>query len=230
MMIDKRNREIKREDWGSVSYTRAYEQQKRLFEENIGKKSRGEETVNTLVFCEHPHVITVGRHGLLSNLLFPEALLKEKGVELIQTDRGGDITYHGPGQLVVYPVFDLENFGIGLKEYIRRLEESVIRLLAHYSVDAERLAGATGVWLETDNPARARKICAIGVKSSRFITMHGLALNIATHLDYFRLINPCGFTDKGVTSLEKEMGHRIDPKDLKERLFSIFIEIFSQIG
>ena len=213
-------------DWGLIPYAAAYEKQKELFEQALQAKSNGQKVNNTLIFCEHPHVITVGKNGKMSNLLYPENILKEKGVSLFHIDRGGDITYHGPGQLVVYPIFDLDSFHLGLKAYIHLLEEAVIKLLAGYNIKAERLQGATGVWLDTDNPQKTRKICAIGVRSNRYITMHGLALNINTDLNYFRLINPCGFIDKGVTSMQTELGKEIDLNAIKARLLKIFEDIF----
>ena len=213
-------------DWGLISYAEAYQKQKELFEQNILKKTTSEATHNTVVFCEHPHVLTLGKNGSQANLLFSKDFLEEKGVDLFHVDRGGDITYHGPGQIVGYPIIDLENFGIGLKEYIFRLEEAVIRLLDSYQVHAERLEGATGVWLDTNKPGKTRKICAIGVRSSRFITMHGFALNVNTNLNYFRLINPCGFMDKGVTSLETELGNSVEINKLKVNLRNCLQEVF----
>jgi lipoyl(octanoyl) transferase len=210
-------------DWGLIPYSEAYNKQKDLFEASVERKFAQQETQNTVIFCEHPHVITIGKNGLFSNLLFPEERLREKQVALFHVDRGGDITYHGPGQLVGYPILDLDTFHIGLKEYIYRLEEIIILLLADYGIQGARLSGATGVWLDTDKPGKTRKICAIGVKSRRYITMHGFALNISTDLSYFGLINPCGFTDKGVTSMEKELGYTVDVGKLKNTLRSIFI-------
>lgn len=202
-------------DWGLTPYAEAYEKQKTLFDTAIKRKTAHEPVRNTLIFCEHPHVITLGKHGSDANLLFPEEVLKEKQIEVFRVDRGGDITYHGPGQLVGYPILDLESFRIGLKEYIYRIEEAIIDLLAEYNIKGERLAGATGVWIE-----KARKICAIGVRSSRYVTMHGFALNVSTDLDYFRLINPCGFKDKGVTSMEKELNRGISVEEVKKRLLN----------
>ena len=215
-------------DWGLIPYMEAYSRQKELFETTIQQKHQKLPTENTFVLCEHPHVITVGKNGLFSNLLFPEEILKEKGVELYHIDRGGDVTYHGPGQLVGYPILDLENFQIGLKEYIHLLEESIIRLLTTYGIKSERFANATGVWIDTDIPHKARKICAIGVRSSRFVTMHGFALNVSSDLNYFQLINPCGFKDKGVTSMEIELSAKPDMTELKTRLKSIVTEIWSK--
>lgn len=213
-------------DWGLISYADAYSKQKELFEDNILKKGANLPTRNTIVFCEHPHVLTLGKNASQANLLFSPDFLKEKGVELFYTDRGGDITYHGPGQVVGYPIIDLDNFKLGLKEYIFRVEEAIIRLLASYNLKASRLEGATGVWFDPEVSGKARKICAIGVRSSRFITMHGFALNINTDLNYFQLINPCGFIDKGVTSLEKELTKSIDMNELKEKLQNCLQKVF----
>jgi lipoyl(octanoyl) transferase len=213
-------------DWGLIPYAEAYEKQKALFETAIKRKTAHEPVCNTLIFCEHPHTITLGKYGCDTNLLFPEEVLKEKQVELFRVDRGGDITYHGPGQLVGYPILDLESFRIGLKEYIYRMEEAIIDLLAEYDINGEHFTGATGVWIDIDRPGKARKICAIGVRSSRYVTMHGFALNISTDLDYFKLINPCGFKDKGVTSMAKELNREMDTDDVKNRLLTCFIRKF----
>jgi len=213
-------------DWGLIPYSEAFEKQKELFETAIRQKSEQKEINNTIVFCEHPHVITIGKNGSASNLLFREEKLKEKHVELFHTDRGGDVTYHGPGQLVCYPIIDLEAFHLGLKNYIFLLEEIIIQLLKQYSIKGERLPGAAGVWLEVEQPLKTRKICAIGVKSSRFVTMHGLALNVSTDLSYFGLINPCGFKDKGVTSIEKELNCKIETEQLKIKLKKTFMKQF----
>ncbi|MDR1561724.1 MAG: lipoyl(octanoyl) transferase LipB [Dysgonamonadaceae bacterium] len=218
--------EIILEDWGLTPYSVAFERQKGLFDSALERKNSGLPAVNTLVFCEHPHVITLGKHGKAANMLFDEAYLRDIGVECLRTNRGGDITYHGPGQLVCYPVFDLEQFGIGLKEYVFRLEEVVILLLDGYGIKGERLNGASGVWLDTDNPAKVRKISAVGIKSSRYITMHGLSLNVNVDLEYFNLINPCGFTDRGVTSMEKELRTSVSLEDVKARLKEIFYFLF----
>ncbi|MBP9579049.1 MAG: lipoyl(octanoyl) transferase LipB, partial [Parabacteroides sp.] len=161
-----------------------------------------------------------------SNLLVPELLLQQKGITLFHIDRGGDITYHGPGQITGYPIFDLDQFGIGLKKYVHTVEDIVIEFLSQYNIRAERLDGATGVWIDANVAGSARKICAIGVKSSRFVTMHGFALNINTDMDYYSLINPCGFVDKGVTSLEKELGEKQDFNLAKNRLLTLFKQAF----
>jgi lipoyl(octanoyl) transferase len=214
------------EDLGSIEYKHAWTYQQKLFTEALSIKDKGKQPENHLLFCEHSHVITIGKHGKQENLLFQESFLKEKGVALFQIDRGGDVTYHGPGQLVGYPIFDLESYNIGLKQYIFNLEEIIIRLLACYNIQSERLQGAAGVWLDTTIPAKTRKISAIGVRSSRFVTMHGFALNVNTDLSFFSLINPCGFVDKGVTSMEKELAHKVDMQDIKDKMKQLFEEIF----
>lgn len=168
-----------------------------------------------LIFVEHPHVYTLGRSGKENNLLINQQFLSSIGAAFYKTDRGGDITYHGPGQLVGYPIFDLQSLGIGVKKYIENLEESIIQTLRDFGLNTTRLDGATGVWLEAGNLKPVRKICAIGVKVSRGITMHGFALNVTTDLQYFSYINPCGFTDKGVTSMEKEKGFKPDMDQVK---------------
>lgn len=212
-------------DWGKIDYEEGFERQTALFNALIEAKQKDEERINRLIFCEHNPVLTIGKSGKENNLLIPEELLKQRGVAYYHTNRGGDITYHGPGQITGYPIFDLDYWELGLKQYIHLMEEAVIRLLDFYGVKAERLEGATGVWLDTDKKS-ARKICAIGVKSSRFVTMHGFALNINTDLSYYSLINPCGFVDKGVTSLEKELGQPQDFELAKKRLLDIFRELF----
>ncbi len=213
-------------DLGKIKYEDALKIQTEKFDESVLKKRNGEIADNHLFFCEHNPVFTIGKSGKDSNLLIPESLLEEKGISLYHIGRGGDITYHGPGQITGYPVFDLERWNIGLHSYIDRMEEAVIRFLSLYGIKGERLDGATGVWIEPHVPGRARKICAIGVKSSRYVTMHGFALNINTDLSYFKLINPCGFTDKGATSLAQELGSEQDFELAKERLKDIFAELF----
>lgn len=214
------------EDLKNIRYKDAWEYQQQLFDAALNCKAEQQPTENHLLFCEHPHVITIGKHGKHENLLYQENFLKEKGVELFQIDRGGDVTYHGPGQLVGYPVFDLEFYHIGLRQYIHNLEEIIIRLLSFYDIHAGRLNGAAGVWLDTDVANRTRKIAAIGVRSSRYITMHGFALNINTDISYFSLINPCGFVDKGVTSMQNELGRQIDMDEVKKRIKELFEEMF----
>jgi lipoyl(octanoyl) transferase len=182
--------------------------------------------INYFLICEHPHVYTLGKSGKENNLLVNENILKTKGAEFFRIDRGGDITYHGPGQIVGYPIFDLEAFGIGVKQYVHNIEEVIILTLKNYFIKGERLPGTTGVWIDVDNPGKTRKICAIGVKVSRAVTMHGFAFNVNTNLDYYNIINPCGFTDKGVTSLQKESGKEIDLQTVKKFLLKSFEDVF----
>lgn len=179
--------------------------------------SLGPQQAGWLLTVEHDPVYTLGKSGKESNVLVSEDYLRSIGAEFYHIDRGGDVTFHGPGQIVAYPIVDLERLGIGLREYIDRLEGAVIDTVAEWGVCAGRIAGASGVWIDPEG-ARARKICAIGVRSSRFVTMHGLALNVSTDLRYFNHINPCGFTDRGVTSLERETGGKADMEDVKRRL------------
>lgn len=191
--------------------------QQSLFNDLLAKQGDGSDFVGTIIFVEHPAVYTLGKSGKMSNMLIDEARLKTLGAEFYHIDRGGDITFHGEGQVVCYPILDLEKLGIGLRRYIEILEQSIIETVAEYGIEGRRLEGATGVWLcdEVENTAGEtlqcnwRKICAIGVKASRFVTMHGLALNAATDLKWFTMINPCGFIDKGVTSITKELGREV---------------------
>ena len=209
------------QDLGRIVYAKALDIQTEKFNALLAAKAKGEKGRNELLFCEHDPVLTIGKSGKDSNLLISEARLQALGVSYYHINRGGDITYHGPGQITGYPIFDLETWHIGLKQYIYRLEETIIRFLALYGLKGERLEGATGVWLDPFVAGKARKICAIGVKSSRFVTMHGFALNINTDLNYFSLINPCGFTDKGVTSLAKELGKEQDFEEAKLRYLEL---------
>ena len=220
------NEEIIYKDLGRMAYAEAWDLQEKLFQEVIaGKKGKaGATTPNYLLFCEHPHVYTIGKSGSENNLLIDENLLTAKGASLFKTNRGGDITYHGPGQIVGYPILDLERYGLGIRTYISLLEESIIALLNEYGIISSRLDGASGVWLDAGN-ANARKICAIGVRSSRYVTMHGFAFNVNTNLEYFSYINPCGFLDKGVTSLEKELGTPQDIEKVKIRLREIILQL-----
>jgi lipoyl(octanoyl) transferase len=178
--------------------------QKQIIDSKLGHVSGS--AMNYLLFVEHPHVFTLGKSGKENNLLISEELLNSIHASFYKIDRGGDITYHGPGQLVGYPIFDLDDFGIGVKDYIHNLEQAIIAALSDTGISASRLEGATGVWLDINKPLKTRKICAIGVKVSRSVTMHGFALNVNTDLNYFRYIHPCGYIDKGVTSIERELG------------------------
>lgn len=216
---------IQFQDWGEVPYNEAWERQEQIFSQTIDRKLQGKATENTIIFCEHPHVYTLGKSGDEHNLLIDYIQMQAAGAQFVKTNRGGDITYHGPGQIVGYPVFDLNSFNIGLKKYIELLEEVVILTLKDVGIYAERFPGATGVWLDVGKPS-ARKICAIGVRSSRFVTMHGFALNVNTDLTYFSHINPCGFVDKGVTSVQKELGHSVDVEMIKSKLKLSFQQVF----
>lgn len=204
-------------DWGLIPYDRSWARQTEKFDALIAAKLAGQPCQNEIICCEHPHVYTLGRSGKENNVLLSESQLKNIDATFYHIDRGGDVTYHGPGQLVCYPILNLEEFGLGLKTYIHLLEEAVIRVCAFYGIIAGRLDQATGVWLDGHLPT-ARKICAIGVRSSRYVTMHGLALNVNTNLQYFSYIHPCGFIDKGVTSLEKELGHKVDMEEVRIKL------------
>jgi lipoyl(octanoyl) transferase len=211
---------------GAIDYSEALDIQTAAFESLLSAKSKGRPMKGTLFFCEHNPVFTIGKSGKDKNMLMSEDFLRSRGISLFHINRGGDITYHGPGQITGYPVFDLERWDLGLKAYIERLETAIIRLLEIYGIKGELLDGATGVWIEPQDPKKARKICAIGVKSSRYVTMHGFALNVNTNLEYFTYINPCGFVDKGVTSMAKELGHELDIEKVKEQLHAILEELF----
>jgi lipoyl(octanoyl) transferase len=221
------NKGITYRDLGLIPYAEAWDYQEELFRSIlIAKKDNpGGETPNYLLFCEHPHVYTLGKSGAPSNMLANEEVLAKIGASFYHTNRGGDITYHGPGQIVGYPILDLENFGLGIRRYIELLEESIIRLLKEYGIASSRLEGASGVWLDPDKPGRTKKICAIGVRSSRYVTMHGFAFNVNTRLDYYTYINPCGFVEKGVSSMEKELGAVQDMDRVKARLKEIIIRV-----
>lgn len=208
-----------------MPYREAWALQERLHEEVKAAKLQGVDTVNYLLFVEHPHVYTLGKSGDEANMLISAIQLQAKHAEFVKVNRGGDITYHGPGQLVVYPIIDMANFGLGVKDYVDRLEEVVIRTIEEYGIKGERLEGATGVWIEAHTP-RARKICAIGIRCSRFVTMHGFALNVNTDLNYFHYINPCGFRDKGVTSIAQELGREVPLQEVKERVKYHFVDLF----
>jgi len=224
---------VKFEDLGLIEYKNAWDYQENLFANYIQIKAENrdlpeekqKEVEGNLLFCEHPHVYTLGKSGEQNNLLINDEFLYKIQATYVKTNRGGDITYHGPGQIVGYPIIDLERFSLQVKQYIANLEQSIIRMLKKYGIESERLTGATGVWIDT-NTNKARKICAIGVKASRFITMHGFALNVNTNLEYFNHINPCGFIDKGVTSMEKELGEKQDPEKVKKVLKEKIEEVF----
>ena len=218
-------------DLGLIDYKKAWDYQKELFQSIIDVKSASRKqgvdiaTQSHLLFCEHPHVYTLGKSGDKKNLLVNEAYLKSRDATFYKINRGGDITYHGPGQIVGYPILDLDNFFTDIHKYLRLLEESVIKTLVEYGIKGERSSGETGVWLDVGQPT-ARKICALGVRSSRWVTMHGFAFNINTDLSFFRNIVPCGIADKSVTSLQEELGHKLDISEVKEKLKNHLASIF----
>lgn len=226
-----KNKKVIFQDWGLLDYQQAWDRQEQVFSETVQAKThnRNNNTTdpvkNHLIFVEHPHVYTLGKSGKPENLLLDEAGLKEKNASYYKINRGGDITYHGPGQLVGYPILDLDNFFTDIHLYLRTLEEAVIRTLADYGIKAGRYEGYTGVWLDADNE-RARKICAMGVRCSRWVTMHGLAFNVTTDLSYFKNIVPCGIDDKDVTSMEKELRYKLDMDEVKQKLKIHIAELF----
>ncbi len=227
-----KNKQVTFSDWGLIDYKEAWDKQETLFSKTVQLKTdirnrqaatEGNEhqeytpTPNYLVFCEHPHVYTLGKSGKPEHLLLDEQGLKDKKASYYLINRGGDITYHGPGQIVSYPIIDLDNFFTDIHLYLRTLEEAVILTLADYGLKAGRYPGYTGVWFDADNE-KARKICALGVRCSRWVTMHGLAFNVNTDLTYFKNIVPCGIDDKDVTSMQKELGRFIDINEVKKIL------------
>ena len=224
-------KQILLQDLGIIDYKKAWDYQEELFDKiiQIKRKNRNEDlnlqTPNHFLFVEHPHVYTLGKSGDLNNLLLNESKLKEKGIAYYKINRGGDITYHGYGQIVGYPILDLDNFFNDIHKYMRFLEETMIRVLDEYGLKAVRSKGETGVWLDVGTPF-ARKICALGVRSSRWVTMHGFALNVNTNLGYFDHIIPCGIRGKAVTSLEVELGKKIDIDEVKQKILKHFSQLF----
>jgi lipoyl(octanoyl) transferase len=232
-----KNKKVFFQDWGLIDYQQAWDRQEEVFNSVVKLKTdirnrqlatvselpavhvscEANITPNYLIFCEHPHVYTLGKSGKPEHLLLNEQGLKDKNATYYPINRGGDITYHGPGQIVSYPILDLDNFFTDIHLYLRTLEEAVILTLADYGLTAGRYPGYTGVWFDADND-KARKICAMGVRCSRWVTMHGLAFNVNTDLDYFKNIVPCGIEDKAVTSLEKELGYKADINEVKKIL------------
>lgn len=226
------NKQIIVKDLGHKDYKETWDYQESLFEEivELKRKNRAENTEvptpNYFLFVEHPHVYTLGKSGHIENLLIDEAALAKKGASFYKINRGGDITYHGPGQIVGYPIIDLENFFTDIHKYLRSLEEVIIRTLADYGIKGERSEGETGVWLDVGTPF-ARKICAMGVRASRWVTMHGFALNVNTDLGYFDNIIPCGIRGKAVTSLNVELSkEKVDTEEVKTLILKHFEEIF----
>lgn len=228
------NKEVQFIDWGLTDYQEAWDKQEAIFKETVALKgkNRTEQTAlptpNYLVFCEHPHVYTLGKSGHPENLLLDEQGLVDKGATYYKINRGGDITYHGPGQIVGYPILDLDNFFTDIHLYLRTLEEAVILTLADYGISAGRYTGYTGVWLDPDNE-KARKICALGVRCSRWVTMHGFAFNVNADLAYFKNIVPCGIDDKDVTSMQRELGRVLDMEEVKEKLKNHIAQLFEMI-
>jgi len=226
------------QDLGVAEYGAVWQKQEALMQEGLAAKAEWYSTQETgrvgkpqtthhLLFCEHPAVYTLGKSGHMENLLVNDQRLKELNVSFYKTNRGGDITFHGPGQIVGYPILDLELFFTDLGKYMRSLEEVVIRTLAHYGIHGGRLAGSTGVWLDAEDARKARKICAMGVRCSRWITIHGFALNVNTDLRYFDYIVPCGITDKSVTSMQKELGVVVDEQEVRDLLMKEFGTVFN---
>ncbi|MES2591332.1 MAG: lipoyl(octanoyl) transferase LipB [Bacteroidota bacterium] len=239
--------QVKCIDLGLIDYKQAWDYQENLFNEIVQIKINnrkvsdnqpvnlnsqhstpaiGTQTSNYLLFCEHPHVYTLGNSGNKDHLLINEQQLNQKNATYYKINRGGDITYHGPGQIVGYPILDLDNFFTDIHKYLRFLEEMVIRALADFGIKSGRSKGETGVWLDAEDPLKARKICAMGVRASRWVTMHGFALNVNVDLGYFGNIVPCGIVDKAVTSMDKELGRKVDEAEVKERLKKHFSDLF----
>ena len=227
-------RQVNFRDLGLLDYATAWDLQTKLFKATIDRKianrnlpiEQQEATEDHLLFCEHPHVYTLGKSGKESHLLLNENELRERGVQFFPIDRGGDITYHGPGQIVGYPIFDLDHHFTDIHRFLRTLEEAVIGTLEAYSIKAGRIDGLTGVWLDHEDPLKARKICAFGIRASRWVTMHGFAFNVNTDLGYFENIVPCGITDKGVTCMAKELGGLLDVEAVKARLKLELADLF----
>jgi lipoyl(octanoyl) transferase len=225
---------VKYIDLALIDYKEARDYQEKLFNEIVSVKLNNRNlpdkeqtlTPNHLIFCEHPHVYTLGNSGDAANLLVNEQQLISAKATYYKTNRGGDITYHGPGQIVGYPILDLDNFFTDIHKYLRYLEEIIILTLAEYKITAGRSAGETGVWLDADDITKTRKICAMGIRASRWVTMHGFALNVNADMDYFNNIIPCGIADKAVTSMEKELGHKVLEAEVKEKLKKHFAEVF----
>ena len=225
------NKKVKFEDLRLIDYKQCWEYQEKLFTKIVNRKRENKRenlnnaTPNYLLFCEHPHVYTLGKSGNKNNLLVNEEFLKSRGATFYKINRGGDITYHGPGQIVGYPILDLDNFFTDIHKYLRLLEEAIILTLKEYGLEGDRSEGETGVWFDVGTP-KARKICAFGVKTSRWVTMHGFAFNVNSDLSYFENIIPCGITDKQVTSLKKELGKEIDLEEVKKKVLFHIVKLF----
>ena len=226
-----KNKKVKITELGFLPYSEAWDIQEEYFSNTIAVKRQNRQldssilTENHLLLVEHPPVFTLGKSGKIDHLLLKEEVLKSKGIAFFKTNRGGDITFHGPGQLVGYPILDLDNFFTDIHKYLRYLEEIIIKTLSDFGLNSARSDGETGVWLDLDTPF-ARKICAMGVRASRWVTMHGFALNINTDLSYFNYIVPCGIQGKGVTSIAKELKREVDPSLVKAAVLKHFSEVF----
>jgi lipoyl(octanoyl) transferase len=229
------NRQAQFIDWGLIDYQQAWDLQEQLFKAKVDAKlahriagldSQVQGIANELIFCEHPHVYTLGKSGSKNNLLITEHELQQLNASFYPINRGGDITYHGPGQIVGYPIFDLEQFFTDIHRYLRTLEEAIILTMKHYGLNGERYEGYTGVWLDAANEEKARKICAMGVRCSRWVTMHGFAFNINTDLSYFNHIVPCGIDDKKVTSMQAELGQELNIEEAKQLLKANIANLF----
>ncbi|SHJ94502.1 lipoyl(octanoyl) transferase [Reichenbachiella agariperforans] len=228
------NKQTQFVDLGLIDYQEAWDYQEKLFKETVDLKIQNRKlpatdqnpTPNYLIFCQHPHVYTLGKSGREENLLLDQEGLGQKHATFYKINRGGDITYHGPGQIVGYPILDLDNFFTDIHQYLRLLEEAVIMTCTDYGVTAGRIEGLTGVWIDGDDETKARKICALGVKASRWITMHGFAFNVNTDLNYFGNIVPCGIDDKAVTSLAQELGRPLDIKEVELKIKAHLADLF----
>lgn len=222
------------QDLGLIDYKKCWDYQEKLFNGIVARKLQNRSyspngqlpTANYLLFCEHPHVYTLGKSGSAENLLLNSEGLEKNDASFYKINRGGDITYHGPGQIVGYPILDLDNFFTDIHRYLRFLEEAIILTLADYGIAGDRFPGYTGVWIDPKDPVRARKICAMGVRCSRWVTMHGFAFNVNSELDYFKNIIPCGISGKSVTSLEKEMGWKVDINEVKAKTKQYLASLF----
>lgn len=229
------NKKVLFKDLGTLDYKECWDFQETLFNKTVAQKVANRDlpeeeqiaTENHLLFVEHPHVYTLGKSGDVSHLLVSDQELEEKHATYYKINRGGDITYHGPGQLVGYPILDLDNFFTDIHKYLRLLEETIILTLKDYGIEAGRSEGETGVWLESENPVKARKICAMGVRCSRWVTMHGFGFNVNSDLNYFGNIVPCGIQDKAVTSMQKELGREVDMGQVKQKIKHYFSTLFN---
>jgi lipoyl(octanoyl) transferase len=232
MLQSNKKKDVLFQDLGLIDYKECWDYQEKLFNETASEKtnarSRNQEaqTKNHLLFCEHPHVYTLGKSGDEKNLLLNEVQLKSKSATYYKINRGGDITYHGPGQIVGYPILDLDHFFTDIHKYLRLLEESIIMTLSEYGISSGRIEGLTGVWMDWETPKMARKICALGVRTSRWVTMHGFAFNVNSDLSYFNNIVPCGISDKAVTSMKKELGREVDMSEVKNKVKNNFSQVF----